>query len=181
MSDTLIVLAGDTVAGVITRLPGGKLRFDYDDDYAAQSAATSLSLSMPLVTRSHPDHVITPWLWGLLPDDPSVIANWARHFDLSRAAPFTLLATPVGADCAGAVSFSPERSLDQALTRTGKITWLTEEDVADQLRELRRDSTSWLGPAFTGQFSLAGAQAKTALIYQDGRWGIPSGDRKSVV
>ncbi|MHB1709925.1 MAG: HipA domain-containing protein [Acidimicrobiales bacterium] len=33
----------------------------------------------------------------------------------------------------------------------------------------------WLGRSFTGQFSLAGAQAKTALLFKDGRWGVPSG------
>lgn len=175
MTDILIVSVGDTIAGTVTRLTGGKLQFDYDEQYAAGPGATPLSLSMPLATRSHPDHVITPWLWGLLPDDPSVIANWARHFDLARAAPFTLLATPVGADCAGAVRFARPEDIDRRLSIVGAITWLTEEDIADRLRELRRDSTTWLGPAFTGQFSLAGAQAKTALIYQNGRWGVPSG------
>jgi serine/threonine-protein kinase HipA len=40
---------------------------------------------------------------------------------------------------------------------------------------LREDTTAWLGREFTGQFSLAGAQAKTALLHEDGRWGVPSG------
>jgi serine/threonine-protein kinase HipA len=37
------------------------------------------------------------------------------------------------------------------------------------------DNSNWLGTTLTGQFSLAGAQAKTALLYKDGRWGVPSG------
>jgi serine/threonine-protein kinase HipA len=32
-----------------------------------------------------------------------------------------------------------------------------------------------LGRSFTGQFSLAGAQAKTALLLEGKRWGVPSG------
>jgi serine/threonine-protein kinase HipA len=52
---------------------------------------------------------------------------------------------------------------------------LTEEEVAQRLRELREDSTAWLGREFTGQFSLAGAQAKTALLFEDGHWSVPSG------
>jgi serine/threonine-protein kinase HipA len=60
-------------------------------------------------------------------------------------------------------------------TASADVTWLTDEDVADRLRELREDATAWLGREFTGQFSLAGAQAKTALLHQDGRWGVPSG------
>jgi serine/threonine-protein kinase HipA len=55
------------------------------------------------------------------------------------------------------------------------VTWLADDDVAEIITTLGRDSTSWLGTAFTGQFSLAGAQAKTALLHRDGRWGIPSG------
>ena len=54
-------------------------------------------------------------------------------------------------------------------------SWLTEEEVAERLRDLRADTTAWLGRSFTGQFSLAGAQAKTALLQRDGRWGVPSG------
>ncbi len=61
------------------------------------------------------------------------------------------------------------------LARPGTVTWLGEAEVAGRLRDLRRDSTAWLGRSFTGQFSLAGAQAKTALLYRDGRWGLPSG------
>ncbi len=175
MTDTLTVIVGDMIAGAVTHLANGKLQFNYDEQYAAMVTATPLSLSMPLTTRSYPDHVITPWLWGLLPDDPAVIATWARHFDLTRAAPFSLLGTPVGADCAGAVRFALPKDIDKALRRVGAVTWLTEDDVAGLLSELRRDSTSWLGAGFTGQFSLAGAQAKTALIFQDGQWGIPSG------
>jgi HipA-like protein len=48
MTDTLIVIAGNAVAGTLTRLPGGKLQFDYDEQYATRPGATPLSLSMPL-------------------------------------------------------------------------------------------------------------------------------------
>ena len=65
--------------------------------------------------------------------------------------------------------------LDRALHAPDDFTWLTEEEVAQRLRELRRDATAWLGRSFTGQFSLAGAQAKTALLCRGGRWAVPSG------
>ena len=81
----------------------------------------------------------------------------------------------MGEDCAGAVRFAKPEDLDRALTRPGAVTWLSDDDIARRLRELREDSTTWLGREFTGQFSLAGAQAKTALVKQDGRWGEPAG------
>ena len=58
----------------------------------------------------------------------------------------------------------------------GRVIWLTEDEVAQVRRELGRDSTNWLGDGFSGQFNLAGAQAKTALLYQGGRWGIRRDD-----
>jgi serine/threonine-protein kinase HipA len=174
MTDTLAVLLDDEVAGSITRLDQGRLRFDYDDEYRQRPAATPLSVSMPPSIRSHPDREITPWLWGLLPDNELVLARWAREFQVA-AKPFSLLSTPIGHDCAGAVRFAPVDEALQVLAKPGQVTWLTEEEVAQRLAELRQDSTAWLGRDFTGQFSLAGAQAKTALVLKNGRWGVPSG------
>jgi serine/threonine-protein kinase HipA len=130
---------------------------------------------MPVQIQSHSDHVVTPWLWNLLPDNEVVIARWARRFQVSASSPFSLLATPIGADCAGAVRFVLPDLVEQAISRPGDVTWLTDDEVAERLRELEADSTAWLGKSFNGQFSLAGAQAKTALLYQDGRWGVPHG------
>jgi serine/threonine-protein kinase HipA len=175
MTDTLVVLIEDVVAGVVTRLAGGRLRFDYEEEYRERPEATPLSVSMPSVVRSHPDRAVTPWLWGLLPDNQAVLSRWARDFHFSASSPFSLLSSPVGRDCAGAVRFAASEDVDRLLDRPGSVTWLTDDEVAERLRLLREDSTAWLGQGFTGQFSLAGAQAKTALLHQDGRWGVPSG------
>jgi serine/threonine-protein kinase HipA len=174
MTDTLAVLLGDAVAGTITQLNQGRLRFDYDDEYRQRQAATPLSVSMPTSIRTHPDSDTSPWLWGLLPDNDRVLTRWARDFQVP-AKPFSLLSTPIGRDCAGAVRLAPLNEALQVLAQPGAVTWLTDEEVAQRLRELRQDSTAWLGREFTGQFSLAGAQAKTALLLRDGRWGVPSG------
>ena len=175
MTEALVVILGDEVAGTITRLAGGKLRFDYDEAYRSRPGVTPLSVSMPVQVQSHPDRVITPWLWGLLPDNDAVLARWARQFQVSTSSPFSLLGTPIGRDCAGAVRFAIPDEVDQALSRPGEIAWLTREEVAERLRDLWQDSTAWLGRGFTGQFSLAGAQSKTALLHRDRRWGVPSG------
>jgi serine/threonine-protein kinase HipA len=171
----LIVVLGDRIAGTLVRLRGGRLRFDYSDEYREYPGATPLSLSMPTQVPSHADHAVTPWLWGLLPDNDAVLSRWARQFHVSASSPFSLLATRIGEDCAGAVRFAAPSEVDRILRRSGDVAWLTEDDVAQRIRELREDSTAWLGQSFTGQFSLAGAQAKTALLFRNGRWGVPSG------
>ncbi len=175
MSRELTVILDDRVAGTITRLDQGRLRFDYDDDYRTQPDATSLSVAMPTQVASHFDRAITPWLRGLLPDNEAVLSRWARHFHVSTSSPISLLSTPVGEDCAGAVRFAPPDELNRVLERPGTVTWLNEDDVAQRLRELREDSTAWLGRTFIGQFSLAGAQAKTALLYETANGASPRG------
>jgi serine/threonine-protein kinase HipA len=175
MTDALVVILDDAIAGTLTRLAQGSLRFDYDDDYRRRSEPTPLSLSMPTQVKSHPDHVVTPWLWGLLPDNEAVLTRWGRQFHASASSPFALLGSPIGEDCAGAVRFARPDDVDRILNRPGDVTWLTDDQVAERLRDLREDSTSWLGRSFTGQFSLAGAQAKTALLRRDAKWGVPSG------
>lgn len=175
MSDSLVVQLNETTAGTLTRARGGQLRFEYDERYRTSADVTPLSVSMPTQIRSHSSHVITPWLWNLLPDNDAVLARWARRFQVSASSAFSLLAAPVGLDCAGAVRFVPPDLAEQDRIRPGDVTWLTTDEVAERLRELKADSTAWLGKLFTGQFSLAGAQAKTALLYQGGRRGIPHG------
>lgn len=176
--DTLVVgLAGER-AGTLTRTGpgrGDRLRFDYDEGFRRQAGATPLSVSMPLAEPTHEDRVITPWLWGLLPENVDVLRRWARQFEVSLSSPFSLLASPVGHDCAGAVQFAtPDLAVD-VFDRPGRIDWLTDDEVAARLQDLRRDTTSWLGLDARGQFSLAGAQAKTALHHDGRRWGMPSG------
>ena len=176
--DQRLVLLGDDVAGTLTRSTGGDLTFTYDDAYRSSARATPLSVSMPLQVKTHNDAVIAPWLWGLLPDNDKVLKAWGRQFGVSTSNPFALLATPIGEDCAGAVRIATEDRVDALITtRPGAddITWLTEEDIAERLRDLVENATSWLGARRTGRFSLAGAQPKTALLLRDGRWGEPHG------
>lgn len=174
MTDQLTVIMGESVAGALNRLDGGRLRFDYAEAYAAETGATPISVSMPLELIRHGHDRVAPWIAGLLPDDPDVVARWSRRFQVGRS-PFAILGTPVGEDCAGAVRFCRPERLGAVIDRPGRVDWLDEAGVADRIRELRRDTTAWLGRTFAGQFSLAGAQAKTALLFRDGRWGAPSG------
>lgn len=172
MTTELLVVLDDLLAGTLERSGNGKLRFEYDDDYQARPNPTPLSLSMPTEIKEHPDHAVTPWLRGLLPDDESVLRRWSREFQVSPGSPFSILSTPVGEDCAGAVRFvHPEAGVD----RSGEVDWLSDGEISERMRELKADHTAWLGSTFTGHFSLAGAQAKTALLLDAGRWGVPSG------
>ena len=56
-----------------------------------------------------------------------------------------------------------------------QVDWLTEAEVAERLRMLRQDQAAWRMTHDTGQFSLAGAQPKTALFFDGQHWGVPYG------
>ena len=175
MTTQLIALANGREMGIVT-YRNARLSFVYDELWRQGPNAYPLSLSMPLASAQHGHSRIEPFLWGLLPDNDRVLENWGRRFQVSPRNPFRLIAN-VGEDCAGAVQFVRPERLEplRAEPARREIQWLTEDDLAERLRTLRVDHAAWRAAADTGQFSLAGAQPKTALLNQRGRWGVPSG------
>jgi serine/threonine-protein kinase HipA len=175
MSKELLALADDRAMGRVRRDQHGKLSFTYDAAWQAAPDAFPLSLSMPLGLSEHPNGKIDPFLWGLLPDNDRVLDQWGRRFQVSARNAFGLIAH-VGEDCAGAVQFAqPERLAALQRRSPADVEWLTAATIAQRLRALRADHAAWRLPRDTGQFSLAGAQPKTALLLLNGRWGLPSG------
>ncbi|MDH3444479.1 MAG: type II toxin-antitoxin system HipA family toxin [Deltaproteobacteria bacterium] len=175
MSGELIVLLSDREVGSVRQDQRGRLKFTYKDEWREARGAYPLSLSMPLAASEHPHDVIEAFIWGLLPENEIVLERWAKKFQVSARSAFALI-SHVGEDCAGAVQFVRQDRLDAVLKSSpGDIDWLDESDIATRLKTLREDHSAWRRPSDTGQFSLAGAQPKTALLLQDEKWGVPSG------
>jgi len=175
VTEELIVLLGGREIGRARRDAKARLSFVYDRAWREAEEAYPLSLSMPLAAVEHGPRVVEPFLWGLLPDNERVLDRWAQKFQVSARNPFALIAH-VGEDCAGAVQFvRPERIDGIQSGAANKVDWLDETDIAERLRALREDHAAWRLPRDTGQFSLAGAQPKTALLFDNDRWGVPSG------
>jgi len=171
----LVLLGGADVVGRVTQNDHGRLQFTYADSWLKAPDRYPLSLSMPLQRPEHPHQVIEAFLWGLLPDNTTVLGSWSKKFQVAARNPFALL-SHVGEDCAGAVQFvRPERLDSVQNSKRGDIQWLTEEQVGERLRILRENHGAWRIAQDRGQFSLAGAQPKTALLFDHGRWGVPSG------
>jgi len=175
VSGELIVLLSDREVGSVRQDQRGRLKFTYKDEWREARGAYPLSLSMPLAASEHPHDVIEAFIWGLLPENEIVLERWAKKFQVSARSAFALI-SHVGEDCAGAVQFVRQDRLDAVLKSSpGDIDWLDESDIATRLKTLREDHSAWRRPSDTGQFSLAGAQPKTALLLQDEKWGVPSG------
>jgi len=175
MTDALAIIVDGLMMGEIRKDKRSRLTLAYDTDWRQTQDAYPLSLSMPLVVAEHEHTKIEPWLWGLLPDNEAILARWGQRFQISPRNPFALLAH-VGEDCAGAIQIvQPERADALRMQPAGQVEWLDDKDIAERIRLLRKDQAAWRIARDAGQFSLAGAQPKTAFLFENGRWGVPSG------
>ena len=114
MADLRMYIDGD-FAGEVTAGAGTNAVFAYAPSYLRQGRATPLSLSVPLIGGRH---AVGAWLDGLLPDNDEVRREWAHANGAADTRPITLLGTPAGLDCAGAVQFCrPGR--EESLGREG--------------------------------------------------------------
>lgn len=173
-AERLVAIVNGRRMGILERV-GQRVTMTYDPAWRDAEGAFPLSLTMPLAMEQHTTTAVLPFLWGLLPDNQAVLERWGRRFGVSPRNPFKLL-THVGEDCAGAVQFVVMEREDAI--RTGTPTepeWLTTEEVAVRLRALAEDVSAGRLASDTGQFSLPGAQRKTALYWDGRQWGVPAG------
>lgn len=171
MNELVVLLEGQR-AGTVFR-KGDRLQFVYNDDWRGSDEAYPLSLSMPLAARSHGHREINAFLWGLLPDNDRTLERWAKEFQVSARNAFSLLGK-VGEDCAGAVQFVRPDRIDE-IEHGGDVEWLDELEIAKRLDSVLTEASSGRNAQDNGQFSLAGAQPKTALLLFGEQWGVPSG------
>lgn len=175
MTHELIAILDGQIIGRVTTDKRSRLKFTYDEKWRLATNAYPLSISMPLALTEHPHRIVEPFLWNLLPDNQNILDGWARKFQVSGRNAFALISA-VGEDCAGAVQFVRPERVDAILKPARReIEWLDEAEIADRLRLLREDQSAWRLARDSGQFSLAGAQPKTAFLFENGRWGVPSG------
>jgi len=175
--NTLSVIANQQKMGTVERR-NNRLVFRYASKWQSSGGAFPLSASMPLVQGEHPHSKIEPYLWNLLPDNGTVLEEWGKRFHVSHNNVFSLL-EHVGEDCAGAIQFIPEAREAELLDQNHEeeVEWIADADLAKRIETLLTDHGAQRTGTDAGQFSLAGAQPKTALYQspQTGKWGIPGG------
>lgn len=175
MSELLVVIEGEVI-GRVQSDKAGRITFAYEPGWLDAARAHSLSVSMPLARIVYAQRVVLPYLWNLLPENPNVLQRWAQQYHVSAGNPFKLL-TYVGADVPGAAQFIPPERLAEVQTDQPAIDWMTLDELAERLRQLRADIAAVRRPGDIGKMSLPGAQAKTAFYWdeQKKRWGVPGG------
>ncbi len=156
--------------GKLVRLRRGAAHLHYDSDRSP--SATPLSLSLPVGQRKMQD--VSDWVDGLLPENPRTRARLASELGASSTAPFDLLCTPAGLECAGAVQFCPQPALPGPQMES--LVKLSDAEVARTLRLISQDAE---GDPAAGlgvlRLSLPGAQPKMALRLTGDGWHLPTG------
>lgn len=172
--ESVAVIDGRTVGHV--GQAAGKYVLRYEEAWRDADRTFPLSLSLPLSRGEHGDEPVRAYLANLLPDNDAILRAWARDYQVSANNPLALLAH-VGEECPGALQLLPPERVHEVLTPRGPdvVEWLGDDEIGARLRRVLEQPGAWREPGDPGQFSLAGAQPKIALLFDGERWGIPSG------
>lgn len=159
-------------SGRLSSGDGRRLEFEYVDSHQDATAATPLSLSMPLTRKTHSPAIVTNFFEALLPEHGPARERLEMESGVPRTDTLGLLAY-VGRDLPGAITL-----VDPGVTPPGDggVTPLSDEELTSIVADLRRSAaTGGIPDTEHGQWSLAGAQAKVALTHSGGRWAVPHG------
>jgi serine/threonine-protein kinase HipA len=168
----LRVYLGSQLAGLLLKEPGGAVSFRYEAAWLARANAIPVSLSLPLREEAYRGEPVSAVFENLLPDSDVLRRRIAEKVGARGVDAFSLL-TRIGRDCVGAFQFVPD---DEERVDDGGIDG-EAVDEADIERLLRNLAQAPLGIERDDSFriSLAGAQEKTALLRNEGRWLKPRG------
>ena len=151
--------------------------FQYFDQWLAHEQGRPLSLSMPFRpdNAAYSGDVVTNYFDNLLPDSEPIRRRLAQRHQTGGTSPFELLAA-IGRDCVGAAQLLPvDQAPDDLFGIHGEP--LDEPRIA---KLLRSTTTPVGGPARADantdlRLSIAGAQEKSALLWHDQQWLLPTG------
>ena len=152
-------------------------KLSYFDSWINDEQGRPLSESLPFVegNQSYRGSVVSDYFDNLLPDSRLIRERIARRYKTGGISPFELLAT-LGRDCVGAIQMLPPDDVPEDLESI-RGQKLNEADVAQLLRHTASPPIMGLHePLDDLRLSIAGAQEKTALLKQNGKWLLPEGN-----
>jgi serine/threonine-protein kinase HipA len=169
MKSKLVVWWQGQVVGELVKREGGKVQFAYSPAWLADPAAPPLSASLSKVSEPYSVRSTMAFFNGLLPEGRMREAM-AKSAGVSKLNAFGLLDS-AGGDVAGAIQLLPEGEAPSGLV-AGSTRPLSDEAMLRLIDELP------MRPMLAGEkglrLSLAGAQAKAAVVLVDGRVAKPA-------
>ena len=159
--------------GTLSREASGAIGFTYDEGWLGWEHALPVSLSLPLRGTPYRGAPVAAVFENLLPDSDKLRRLIAEKVGARGIDAYSLLAK-IGHDCVGALQFiaGDDQAPDSMAQLEGEpVDDATIEKILNGLGQAPLGLTS--DDAF--RISVAGAQEKTALLYQEKRWIKPHG------
>jgi serine/threonine-protein kinase HipA len=173
MARILDVFIHNNLAGHLIQDDGGQMAFNYDDSWLGREGAYALSHSLPLREEQFKQKECRGFFGGILPEEANR-KTIAKILGISDRNDFAML-EQIGGECAGAITFLPEGTALPDADDTYRD--ISDDELYTILEELPRR------PLMAGtdgvRLSLAGAQDKIAVRYEDGNISIPLGNAPS--
>jgi serine/threonine-protein kinase HipA len=159
------------------RIKSGVDELEYADEWLENPRGRPLSLSLPFTpgNQSIKGDIVSYYFDNLLPDSRDIRERLARRFSTVSTKVFDLL-VELGRDCVGAIQLLPEGDKPQNIRRI-QYKPLNDQQVAEILNKAVNTYTlGRLDDDNELRISLAGAQEKTALLWNNNQWCEPLGE-----
>jgi serine/threonine-protein kinase HipA len=168
----LRVYLNNRLVGQLLKEPGGAVSFRYDESWVVWKSAIPVSLSLPIREDAYHGAPVIAVFENLLPDSDGLRRKVAERVGAEGSDAYSLLAA-IGRDCVGALQFIAG---DDDVEARSEIEGEPVDDRAIE-KLLRTLSQAPLGLSRDDEFriSVAGAQEKTALLWDGKRWLKPAG------
>lgn len=169
----LRVYLNNRLVGHLTKESGGATSFRYHESWLAWGNAIPVSLSLPLREDSYRGAPVAAVFENLLPDSEALRRRVAERVGAEGSDAYSLLSA-IGRDCVGALQFVADD--DEILDANAGIEGEPVDDSAIE-KLLRGLAQAPLGLSRDDDFriSVAGAQEKTALLWDGKHWRKPLG------
>lgn len=175
MSTELNVWMNGELVGVWSRTRTGGHRLTYEQTWLHSPRRRSLSLSLPIgPSREITGASVSSYFENLLPENDNIRRRLSARFRTRSTEAFELL-TAIGRDCVGAVQLLPPKTAPEGFDRVDGVP-VDDAEVERLLRSVTAEPLPGTGDdSDEFRISIAGAQEKTALLCQLGKWFRPRG------
>lgn len=168
----LNVLINGRLVGQLSKASNGATAFQYDQSWLDWEPAFAVSLSLPKRETPYKGQEVAAVFDNLLPDNLDIRRRIAERTGAAGTDPYSLL-EEIGRDCVGAMQFLHPDD-DHEFTARLEGEEQSEEDIEQTLAGLPQKPLG-MGREEEFRISVAGAQEKTSLLLQDGKWLKPIG------
>lgn len=176
---TLTVFYGEKQVGTLSIEANHQYQFVYDENWLNSDGAFALSCSLPLIKSPLSSDVSYAFFANLIPEG-DLRDKLAMQLGISEKNDFALLEV-IGGDVAGAISLYPDAYMPK--TGSNKVRQLSKTELLLVLEKLKTHpflaNTEEFNKGEALRLSLAGAQNKLPIVYQNQRFALPLGQTAS--